>query len=94
MGWDVGSCSGPRTDELRSMFSDLEGCWAALSAIMREGPKKLQDAQTGANSDNGGRSPDRCGPAEPSGAVRGPRGRPYGPPDGPDGLGGARSNPR
>ena len=41
MGWDVGSCSGPRTDELRSMFSDLEGCWAALSAIMREGPKKL-----------------------------------------------------
>ena len=85
MGWDVGSCSGPRTDELRSMFSDLEGCWAALSAIMREGPKKLQDAQNGANSDNGGRSPDRCGPAEPSGAVRGPCGRPHGPPDGPDG---------
>ena len=24
MGWDVGSCSGPRSDELRSMFTDFE----------------------------------------------------------------------
>ena len=44
MGWDVGSCSGPRTDELRSMFSDLERkIWAFLgpTGCRAEMPKSV-----------------------------------------------------